>query len=187
MFHVTLETQGLKGVTQVLDALQQLGAQVGAVELHTRKRDDSDATNAEILRWLAEQGRDFITPSGKDTDEIARTFAAELERRLGKQFSQLNVVDKWVGSGFQKKLSVFATELGSAGLMEAMKKYMDQVSKRIDKQETNVPPLKTELSDSYKKKKEKKGWLDIGKFTGQLIDNLNPDGKGARNIRLKKA
>lgn len=181
-----LETEGLQQITDALDILRQLNSRVGAVELHARKRTDSSATNAEILSWLNESGRDFTTNTKAQNEEIAQAFASELERRLGVEFSKKAVIDKWGGRGGNKQLGKTASELSASSLVLACKKWMMQISDRIENEETNVPPLEPLSEDYAERKLNDVGHDKIGRYTGQLLDNLNPDGLGARNIRLKK-
>jgi hypothetical protein len=200
MFTLTLETHGLETARDVLGALHKLGSSLRAVELNSVSREDSEATNAEILKWLVYTGRDFITASDQDADEIAKAFSAELERRLGAEFSEeafwykLNEREqqsgkKWNENERRENQEKLANELAAASLKEAMHKYMYQVSERIDYGRTNNPPFNKILNEQYEKwKKNVYGFAyPIGKATGQLIDNLNPDGLGSRNIRLKKS
>jgi hypothetical protein len=188
MFTLTLETRGLQTLQKTLGALQKLGASLGAVELNSHPREDSETTNAEILQWLEYSGRDFITTSSGDAENIAQTFADELERRLGDEFSKEAFWDKWDEQPSSKKQEAFANELAAAILKKAMLKYMEQVYQRIEEQKTNNPPFKSELNQDYEAWKLKTFGFSkpIGKATSQLTDNLNPDGLGSRNIRLKK-
>ena len=189
MFTLTLETRGLQTLQKALGALQKLGASLGAVELNSHPREDSETTNAEILQWLEYSGRDFITPSSGDAEDIAHSFADELERRLGDEFSKGAFWDKWDEQPSGKKQEAFANELAAASLKQAMLKYMEQVYHRIQSQNTNNPPFNDELNPDYEAWKLKTfGFTKpIGKATGQLTNNLNPDGLGSRNIRLKKS
>jgi hypothetical protein len=205
----TLETEGLEVVARVLDALASLGSKIGAVELNSIEREGIGPTNAELLRFLAgldrdgkirdgAQKRDFITPSEEDLEDISEAFANEIERRVSNEFSEdvgygvkdrMILLNEWFKSGFGKKLSSFASQMAGAALKKAMLKYMEQVTDRIDYGRTNNPPFDRRLSEQYEKwKKNVYGFAyPIGKATGQLIDNLNPDGLGSRNIRLKKS
>lgn len=190
MFELTLETQGLQPVLEVMEALHELGAKPSAVELNSVSRSDSDQTNAEILRYLADQGRDFIASSNQDADQIAKAFSDELERRLGDKFSKEVFWDNWgTAKSSTKSAKALANVLSAAAFRAAMMKYMEQVADRIDSQHTNNPPFKAELTDAYAAKKLREfGFTKpIGKASAQLLDNLNPDGLGARNIRLKKS
>jgi len=205
----TLETEGLEVIARVLDALASLGSKIGSVELNSVGREETSTKNGEILRFLAGLDRDgnpvdgvpkrdFITPSEADLEEISEAFAEEIERRCSGEFSEsagLGIKDRtillneWFRSGFgKKKLSAFASQMSGAALKKAMLKYMEQVSCRIDYGRTNNPPFDRRLSERYEKwKRDVFGFAyPIGKATGQLIDNLNPDGLGSRNIRLKK-
>lgn len=186
MFEVNFETEGLGVIEQTLAALNELGSKLGSVELHTRKRQDNEATNAQILDGLKKKGKDFLAQSDADNEEIAKAFADEIERILGQEFSKQAVVDRFEAKGYED-LGKFTNNLATNALQKAMKKFMSQVSKRIDEGETNNPPL-DDLKTNYKKYKERvAGFIyPIGKFTGQLIDNLNPDGLGSRNIRVKR-
>jgi len=200
MFTLTLETHGLQTLQEALGALRRLGAVLGAVELNSHPREDSETTNAEILQWLVYSGRDFITSSPDDANEIAKASADELERRLGDKFSEeafwhkLDERQQQSGKKLnkdekRKQQEKFANELAAAILRSAMLKYMEQVSSRIDYGRTNNPPFERRLSAQYEKwKREVFGFAyPIGKATGQLIDNLNQFGLGSRNIRLKKS
>jgi len=199
MFTLTLETRGLQTLQKALGALQKLGASLGAVELNSHPREDSETTNAEILQWLEYSGRDFITTSSGDAENIAQAFADELERRLGDKFSEeafwhkLDERQQQSGKKLnkderRKQQKKFANELAAASLKKAMLKYMEQVYHRIQSQSTNNPPFNGELNPDYEAWKLKTFGFSkpIGKATSQLTDNLNPDGLGSRNIRLKK-
>jgi hypothetical protein len=75
-------------------------------------------------------------------------------------------------------------------LKASMKTWMKQISERIDKSTTNSPPFNGVLSAEWIRQKKglTGGWAyPIAKLSGQLLDNLNPDGLGARNIRLRKS
>lgn len=187
MFQLNLETEGLQTIERVLSALQSMGSQIGSVELHTISRKDADATNAEILKWLKNSGRDFLTQSSKDNEEVAQAFCSELERVLGKEFSEGAVIDRWEARGAGRDLGQFTTELADRTLRAAMTKYADQISERIDDQRSNTGEI-ADLSDAYKDYKQKAaGFIKpIGKFTGQLMDNLNAHGPGRSKIRVKR-
>lgn len=183
---VTLQSEGMQQVERMVNALSQLGSRVKAVELHTRKRKDG-ATNDTILEALKNTGRDFVSASPADAEKIAQAFVEEVERRLGQEFSKGAVVDVWNEKGSGRDLGKFSTELSSGAFMDAMKEYMRQVSERINEQRTNNPPFNSELNKDYAKKKMRDvGFILIGKYSGQLLENLNPGGTGASNIRLRK-
>lgn len=186
---ISLESEGLRQVQGILTELQKLGSVIKAVELHTIKRKDSEKNNAEIMQFLKKTGRDFVTASDRDAEEIARMAVAEVERRLGVEFSKAAVVDRWKGKGEKNELSQFATQMADSMMRAAMKKYMEQVSDRIDNQETNDPPFNEKLSEAYEAKKLKDHGFayPIGKATAQLLDNLNPGGTAGSRIRTRKS
>lgn len=214
MFEVTLETEGIQQLEQMLSALSKLGSSLNAVELHSRRREPyelkgkrfgAESTNAEVLHFLKLQKRDFITQSPKDNEEIAKAGADEMERILKEAFSTKAVLDKWgkqqttaakmwAKAGGPKEdyfqsLEQFATKLTSQMLRAAMKKYMHQIVNRIETQTTNNPPFNDQLSAEWIEIKRQltSGWTKpIGKLSGQLTDNINPDGHGSRNIRVKR-
>jgi hypothetical protein len=79
--------------------------------------------------------------------------------------------------------------MAGAAFIAAMKKWMNQVADRIDRQETNVPPFNGELTPEYAREKARRtgGWIKpIGKLTGQLLENLTASGPAAGKIQLKK-
>jgi hypothetical protein len=219
---IQLETEGIQQVEQMLSVLSTIGSKLGAIELHSRRREPyvdrdtgdvfgNEASNSTILRSLKAQGRDFITASSSDLDEIANSAANEAERILGSEFSKGAAIDKWTHqqrkadlklkrdrsaganpdpSKYFRGLDQFATDLSRALLEASMKTWMRQISRRIDKSETNNPPFNGKLSDEWYQQKISltDGWAyPIGKLSGQLLDNLNPDGLGGRNIRLRKS
>lgn len=189
MIELSLDTEGVQRLNTLVKVLKRLGAAIAAVELHGIKRNDSSADNAEILGWLADQGRDFVTPSDSDIAKIEKAFVAEVERRSGLLLDSIPMKDsaaKLKRSGIDAQM---ASEIAGASFIAAIKEWMDQVGDRIDAQKTNNPPFNAQLTPAYEawKKTKTGGWAyPIGKFTGQLLDNLNSSGPAAGKIRLKK-
>jgi DNA-binding transcriptional MerR regulator len=177
--------EALKEIKKIIKALEKAGSSIKGVALHARNRDDSSASNAQILEWLKEGGRDFVTNSSEDNEALAKVAAAEIERRLNTALSKKAVAAKAAETG--REASQVATEISAAYLMAAMKKYMEQISDRIRSQKSNNGSLKP-LSESYAEwKKKKVGNAEpIGVLTGQLLDNLDGSGLGGRNIKLIK-
>jgi hypothetical protein len=184
-FKATGLDDAIKELGKMIKALEKAGSSIKGVALHSRNRDDSSASNAQILEWLKEGGRDFVTNSSEDNEALAKVAAAEIERRLNTALSKKAVASKAAETG--REASQVATEISAAYHMAAMKKYMEQISDRIRSQKSNNGSLKP-LSESYADwKKKKVGNAEpIGVLTGQLLDNLDGSGLGGRNIKLIK-
>jgi len=190
-FEISLETEGLERMHTLLGVLKKLGTAIEAVELHSITRNPSEyesgAENATILLGLAEQGRDFVTQSSHDIAEMERAFVAEVERRAGTLLASLPAKDAGKvlkASGIESRQ---ASAMAGASFIAAMKRWMDQVASRIDRQDTNVPPFNGELTPEYAREKARRtgGWIKpIGKLTGQLLENLNASGPAAGKITL---
>jgi hypothetical protein len=195
-FDISIEEEGLQEAYNLLQMLQHLGTSISSVELNTIKRkpspyEDPDVNNTDILEYLADQGRDFVSSNANDLQEMEEAFVNEVERRLGAMLSVVKMASKV--ARFSNKFGGARKEAAStagAAFIKMMKVYMEQVADRIDLQDTNNPPFNSELSPEYALVKSRRtgGWIyPIGKLTGQLIDNLNSSGPAGGKIRLRKS
>ena len=153
--------------------------------------DYENVDNSTILRGLAAQGRDFVTQSDRDIAEMEHAFVVEVERRAGALLASLPAKDAGKALKTALKASSIddkeASAIAGASFIAAMKRWMDQVASRIDRQDTNVPPFNGELTPRYAEEKRRRtgGWIKpIGKLTGQLLENLNASGPAAGKITL---
>lgn len=176
MFALNLEAHGLKLMQKRLKMLEKVcgGKAYKAVELRPKQRKDGDHTNAEIMKFLAEQGRDFRHPDSKELDEIGRAFIKEIETKF-KTLAEKTNVEK------------AAKNVSGLGFREAMKVYMASTTERIEEAIWKGDGDK-QLSEKYEKFKQRVYGFTypIGKATGQLLDNLNPHGPAARNIKVTR-
>jgi hypothetical protein len=188
-FDLSLESEGLGRMHTLLGVLKKLGTAIEAVELHSIRREESSSENATILMGLAGQGRDFVTQNDSDIAQMEQAFVLEVERRAGALLASLPAKDAakvLKATGIESRE---ASAMAGAAFIAAMKKWMNQVADRIDRQETNVPPFNGELTSEYAREKARRtgGWIKpIGKLTGQLLENLNASGPAAGKIQLKK-
>lgn len=210
MFTMSLEL--LTNAPEMLAVLEQIagGKHYTGAELKGRTRDpvtsDKDGrqlfkggdTNAQVLDWLAKGGRDFRNTRG-DADRIGAAFVKHAIEAIGKHKllrgysgskdsqSMINALAKATAAKTGRKVKVenIARSFAGAGFREAMKEYMRVVSENIEKGKFEGGGSK-ELSKQYAIFKQlHKGFTKpIGKFSGQLPDNLNPKGPNARNIKL---
>lgn len=157
------------------------------------KKIASGTQNSEILSYLKTGGRDFITVLPQDVDAVQSAFVEEVIRRMpsAANAGSRNVAGAMTlaaGSAFSKindAATKHAKEVARAGLIKAMKTLMRTVSWRIKSQTAATGSLKP-LSKSYSEWKLRRyGFIiPIGVASGQLLDNINPDGTGIRNIRI---
>lgn len=169
----TIEPEGLGKAKALLDVVMALGSAIRAVELNAKKRKEGgDNTNAEILEFLADSGRDFVTLSDADKREMESTLVAWLEKGLGGNIRS--------GQDFR----AFATEIAAKAFTEAAKFWQDKISENIRNGKSKDGPVE-DLSPEYKNQKQKKyGFVyPIGVASGQLRDNVAPE---SRNLKLRK-
>ena len=79
MFEMSLTSSGLNEAQDFLHELQKL---TGKVELGGIARANSDVTNAEILEWLAEHGKDYTSLSSTDMGAISDAYTAEFDKQI---------------------------------------------------------------------------------------------------------
>ena len=186
---IDIQTQGLAQAQDLLATLKKMGAKPRSVDLHGKQRlEGNDANNAEVLGWLKNTGRDFITPTKEMMDEIGEALKNEIEEGLIKAKAR-RAARAVTASAKQtpykpKGDDQLAKSVMNRALKNAMFKAMKIMSDRINNQETADGVL-TELTEKYAAYKQKKFGFTrpIGKATGQLIDNL---AQSARNIKLRR-
>lgn len=169
---------GVKGLDEVqgfLKALRKLGSIIKAAELNAKDRQDGDATNAQILDWQKEQGRDWISEDSEMNKAIEKAMSESFQESFNK------VTIKTMG----KNPKGLASSIASKGFLAAMDAAKKTVTERIEEQKGAGGSSIKELSEQYLKEKQRKyGFADPpGKATGQLLDNLAP---GPRNTKLRK-
>lgn len=183
MFSIEFGAQGLERMQTVLKTLDKLAKQRLRADLNAKDREPislphrtmrTDGTNADVMQWLADKGRDFRTQDSSELDRMARAYVDKTEPQLNKVKEHDNPEKA-------------ARNVAAQGLRDMMRRYMLQVSRHIDEGKWTGGGNR-ELSPQYAIFKETfaKFKKPIGKFSGQLFDNLNQKGPNARNIRIKK-
>lgn len=168
---VTVGVKGLGKAQKMLKTLAKLGNSIKAVELNAKEREgDSDLNNAEVLDYLAEAGRDFVTLSPKEQDKLKEI----LEEKLGKGIKRVKESD----DPNRKAKEVVAKAFIEAGMY-----WQERITAHIEEQDWIGDG--GELNEDYAKKKEKEHGFrkPIGVATGQVKDNVQP---GKRNLKLKR-
>lgn len=185
---VQLTAPGLK---QIQDTLKKVGktitqSKIGGVELVGRPRNDGE-TFENVLEYLAEGGRDFVSLNDTDADKLAEDFANAIEfdltkifkkirraqkaalakqSKVGKMFGSLKAVeqrqvDDMVGRAFKDMMAAYQTI------------FVDRLNKGTDWQ-----GVKTPVTPEYGRWRLKEHGVDlsvVGKATGQLLENAtNP-------------
>lgn len=191
MIAVTLEAEGLDLAAQVIalarGILDAAGNTIGGVDLHAKKRVESEADSVIIAKQLMEFGRDFFSLDDAQSEQVAQAFTAEVQRRLdgvaGVAIGTSSVA-RAVGKASAEGTRM-ARETAGAAYTEAMKRYMQIVEENITHQRTAFGGSPDALSPEYAEWKQKEfGFTTpIGVATGQLRENFDPSNKG--NIRLR--
>ena len=172
MLDLTVTSTGEKNAQKLCEQVQRIASEYSGVRLTPKRRKEGSATNAEIVKSLQAHGRDFFSVDNDVTDAVEKAFA---------EMSQ-EVLDRIAAQG-ERGQTARSGKIWEA----AIKAYMAAVAKRIEDQRTAGGGTPDALDPAYKAWKQRKhGFTTIGKLTGQLLDNLNPSGDVARNIRLKK-
>lgn len=178
MLGLSLEAPGMEAVKKQLKYLARVsgGKAYKSAELIAKKRKEGDETSAQILEYLADQGRDFTDLSDSEIDKVAQAW-------LDMIFDRFRIISKQTS---EQKAALAAS---NKGLTEAMLKLMGAVTQHIDegKFSGGGNPKLSESYEKYKRKRTKGGFAyPIGVFSGQLKDALNPHGPASRNIRIRR-
>ena len=179
---LTIEAEGLEQIAAIMAGTISSTSKVRGVELHGGIRQDSKATNGEILWYLAEakESRDVVNLQDAEAEEVAEAFALEYDRRVQRILNKGALVNKLA---ILEKIDLI---VGSA-YRAAMRKYMTKASDHIVNS-TDVHGRKLEsLSRDYaERKSEEFGFEEpILVATGQIIEALSPE-TAAKNIKLIK-
>lgn len=167
MISLSIESTGLDEMRRGLAELQAMGSAFSGIELKGKTRDDG-VNNAEILQYQAEMGRDAISLTDGEAEQVAKSFASELKEAL------------------QGKVASKGSVVAAKALKAAMVEYMKIVTRHIESKSGANGKFKPLDPDYVQHKINAIGFDDMLKWTGQLLDNLNPDGTSARNVRLLK-
>lgn len=155
-----------------------------------RLEKESKLTNADIIRYLAEQGRDFRDLNQGQVSLVAKRFLDNMMSRFKKVASTVPKRKPSKRIPRRKPLTQVqraAKNAANYGLREAMKENMAQVTHNIDNAKWSGGGS-SKLSESYAEyKNDTVGFqYPIGKFTGQLLDAINAMGPASRNISIKR-
>ena len=176
MFSIDLTAEGMEEAMSVLKRYEVIasGRVNKGVELRANTRQEGKHTNAEIIQFLAEGGRDFRSISKREVDRVAQKFIDRIDA----------IFQKVRGKAGDEAAARNAT---NQGWKAAMKAYMDAVVDNIKNAKWSGDGDK-KLSPAYEKKKmDVRGFAyPIGVYTGQLLDALNSSGPMARNIKVTR-
>ena len=206
---VSVEAEGIQEMLEILETLRAIGSTLNGAKLRNIKRVDSTPTmgprqqvetkNSEVLRYLMESGRDFVSAVPETIADMAEEFAKEVEFRMAK-FAKTRTAKKLgvsnayeyaalakIGYADKEKVERLANEIAGAALKAAIYVWMRDIEERINKQEP-VDGVLTPLSDGYATWKRNVFGFEtpIGKASGQLLENLDASGAGARSVVISK-
>jgi hypothetical protein len=171
----------------VLSQLEDFDTKFSGVKL-IGARDDGREFEV-IVDSLIENGRDFFTPDSKIAEDVARAFAAEVEKRAQAAFKRRRrAIRKATRTGSQLVAAKTMSDdaIAGAALREGMKAYMMGVMDRLSEQRTSSGGAPDSLTPEYAAYKEKRwGFVTpIGVASGQLLASLIPGGATSGKIRL---
>jgi hypothetical protein len=188
VFKISVETEGLDGVFQLLAELNALIGDYGitGAELKSVGRQDGHGeSNADIAGWLSDDGRNFFDATPEDTGRIAKTVAAVVEMRSRDLARRLVTRErkllKGLVSGIAARVTsvsdvktAWAAATGAAALRAGMREWMRGVDQRLTDQEVSSGAFNGKLSERYAAYKAKRfGFVSpIGVASGQLRDNF---------------
>ena len=200
---LSMEIEGLDAVVQALREIQGAAQQLSAksVELLSVAREEGDRTNAQILRYLDEQGREFRQIGRSEAQRVAKRAAAELENEIKKLLKKANSKSKskrgaagrataarMVSGAKGEDVDKLAAQQTVRVMRAAMRELMKIVREHIENQ-TGPDGARLNrfyLTDEYEEYKERR-WgftYPIGKRSGQLLENLN-ESVSSGKIRVK--
>lgn len=208
MFSITLEAEGLQEIGVILDELSRTGSEYKGAQLAGLPRKDGGVDNAKIMEFLHDSGRKFDDLETNEAEMVAKAAAEEYEKRISDALKRAKNLAKRNARSAAKQLGIKGKQLTSIGntasssvtgfnrdekfsrqtaasvLRAAMRKYMELVEGHINSQ--TAPGGLTPLKESYRETKLRElGFDTIGKYTGQLLENLDraTAEKGIRLIR----
>jgi hypothetical protein len=177
-----VEPQGLEQAGQMLRALEKIAKTRMSADLNAKERhDNATLNNAEILEFLAGQGRDFVTPSKDALKDIDEAALEEIEKGLAK-YKVGRSGSRIVNKGDMNESKARGV-LGNA-LRKAAKEWKKEITRRIkegDFEGGGNQKLEPEY-EAWKKKIYSYAY-PIGVATKQLLDNVKPD---SRNLKLRR-
>ena len=195
---ITLEVQGLEGSQQMLKMLEFFANMGMGIELNARHRfgedgeeDEFDITNADILDFLDEQGRNFVDPPPVHRMDKAQMKAIEKgvksipKRMMTKKTNMKRLVNS-AKRGLSSNLQRLAREQMARGLRAAAKEWKKEITRRIEQGDWTGGG--GDLNPEYEAEKLRAvGFAHpIGKRTGQLIDNVAPNTRNLKIIKYTK-
>jgi hypothetical protein len=163
--------QAFELITQLKDA----GATIEGGTYQARgRKDNAEITNAELLVWFQEKGRDFISLTDEDKKVIDEVVCKEIKRRVDR------MANREIKSLKNTLNSIFAS-----AIRKGLFAIVSIIEKRIEAGVVAGGGPVRDLTEEYKKVKMRKhGFLyPVGVATGELLDSLQPDNKNIKIIK----
>ena len=160
-----VELDGGESLKELISKMLEAGSAIKSADLRSIPRNDTSTENSEILDELKKQNRNFRDTNNKQKEEIAQSFADEIEK------------------AYSQNPDANASAVAAKAFLAAMAKYCEIVISNIEEQRIQ----NKSLTPAYEAQKIKRfGFAKpIGKASGRLIDNLNPSDV-AKHTDLKK-
>jgi hypothetical protein len=165
------DDEGIARFRALFEQLEKLDSSFSGVQLIGARADGVDSD--DIIESLVERDRDFFSADDALANTVAEAMAREIEKRMQ-------------AAAAKKRPEPVSDALAAAGLREAMKAYMKEVSDRIFQQRTSGGGAPRGLTPAYAAYKVRKFGFEtpIGQATGQLLQALTPGGAASGKIEL---
>jgi hypothetical protein len=175
-----VEVTGLENSMAMLRTLEKIAKVKRSADLNAKQRIEEGDNNAEILEYLADGGRDFVTPSKKSLDEMDKSALDVIEKSLAA-FKVTTTGGRITNKSALSQQQ--AREVLSNALMAAAQDWMREITRRINEADWTGDGDR-KLSPEYEayKRKHFKSVYPIGIASAQLLANVAP---GSRNIKFR--
>ena len=185
---LSLQIHGMAEVQEVIRQLEmQLGsdADVGGVELVGKGRDDG-GTNHDVIHWLKDGGRDYLSVDGAEKERIAQAFVDEMEQRMLAIAERTNkAVRAAARRGTPSKLGkttnveqlkkTVRDAVGGA-YKEAMRELQTMTADMLSGNYTADGQPADKVGEAYARKRMRDFGVpdsEVGRASGQLLANVN--------------
>jgi hypothetical protein len=153
MAKAPFEAQGLAGAAAVTRMLGMLTAAKGHGQLDVGERTDTKHSNAEIMDFLAEGGRDIRPSTNKpEIQKSAEAFTNEYVR-------QMNLAKNTVKASEVAAKKAFRVGM-LTGLKKAMQEHVRGLKERLKTGRDNYGARKPVTEEYAKARKSKYGWAE---------------------------
>lgn len=184
--------KGMPEVQEMVAALGSMGSAYRGIVMNAHTRSDGKKTNADVVEYLAEGGRD-ITATSDEKSEAAMAFVAVAKKMLAMYAAKAAAAKptsmktaQAQASDKKAKAIAKAKQAAALAFRAAAKVIQGKLQARIEAGEDNEMHV-TPVSPEYAKARSKKYGIPesediVLRASGQLLDNA----AGSGGLRLIK-